>query len=79
MRAAGRMGSACFQDLDEGFLGDVDRADGFHPFFAFFLFFQQFPFAGDVAAVAFSGDIFPHGTDGFAGDDFSADGGLDGD
>jgi len=43
------------------------------------LFFEEFAFAGDVAAVTFGDDVLAHGVDGFAGDDFGADGGLDGD
>jgi len=55
--------SVRFEDLDEGFLGDVDGSDGFHPFFAFFLFFEEFAFAADVAAVALGSDVFAQGTD----------------
>jgi len=70
---------AGLEDADEGVLGDVDFADGFHLGFALLLLLEEFAFAGDVAAVAFGGDVFAHGGDGFAGDDLAADGGLDGD
>jgi len=43
------------------------------------LLFEEFALSGDVAAVAFCGDVFAHGRDGFAGDDVSSDSGLDGD
>ena len=66
-----------FQDGEEGFLGDVDLADALHAVFAFFLFFKEFAFAGNVSAIAFGEHIFANGGDGFAGDDPAADGGLD--
>ena len=44
-----------------------------------FLGFEQFFLAGDVAAVALGEDVLAERTDGFAGDDAGADGGLDGD
>ncbi len=31
-----------FQNLDESFLRNVDFADALHPFFSFFLFFEDF-------------------------------------
>ena len=64
---------------DEGFLGDADFAELFHALFALFLFFEEFALAGDVAAVAFGGDVFAEGADCRPGDDLGADGGLDGD
>ena len=69
---------SCIQDCHEGFLGDIDRADRFHPLLAFLLFSPQFPFAGDIATVAFGGDVFAKSRDGFACDDSRSDGGLDG-
>src|SRR4051812_4367361 len=36
-----------FQDLDEGFLGDVDLADALHPLLTFFLLLEEFAFARD--------------------------------
>ena len=65
-----------FEHGHEGFLGNVDGADRFHAFLPFSLFFEQFLFAGDVAAVAFGEDVFAEGGDAFAGDDATADGGL---
>ena len=43
------------------------------------MLFQQFAFAGHIAAVAFGQHIFARGFDGFAGDDFAVDRGLNGD
>ena len=67
------------QHRQKRFLRNLYAADFLHPLLAFFLFFEQFAFARDVAAVAFGDDVFAHGFDGFAGDDFRADGGLNGD
>jgi plasmid stabilization system protein ParE len=75
-RATGRT-SLRLQNFDEGFLRDVDFADAFHPLFSFFLFLEQFAFAGDVAAVAFCGDFFSQRRNAFARDDFFADRRLD--
>jgi len=36
------------EDGHEGFLGDVDGADGLHPLLALFLFVEEFAFAADV-------------------------------
>ena len=66
------------QHGEEGVLGEFDVSDLFHPTFALFLAFQEFPFAGDIAAVTFGGDILPEGFHRFAGDDLVADRGLDG-
>src|SRR6266576_4464395 len=38
------------EDREEGFLRDLDRPDLLHALLALFLFFEQLPFAGDVAA-----------------------------
>src|SRR5688572_14364696 len=65
------------QHRHERLLRDVDLADRFHPLFAFFLLLPQLPLAGDVAAVAFGGDVFSHRGLRLAGDDAAADGGLD--
>ena len=56
---------------------DVDFADLLHPLFPFFLLFPEFAFAGDIAAIAFGGDVFGDRADRFAGNDFSADRCLD--
>src|SRR5262249_25127901 len=66
-----------FQDGEEGFLGDVDLAYALHAAFAFFLFLEEFAFAGDVSAVAFGENVFADGGNGFARDDAAADGSLD--
>src|SRR5205809_1538465 len=65
------------EHLDEGFLGDVDLADAFHALFAFFLFLEQLPFAGDIAAVAFRGYVFSQRGNTFPRNNFSADRRLD--
>ncbi len=59
-------------------MGDHDLSDHLHPFFTFFLLFQQFSFARHVSAVALGGNIFSKGRYGFAGDNITADGTLDG-
>ena len=59
-------------------MGDVDFAEGFHFGLTFFLLLEEFALSGDVASVAFGGDVFAHGRDSFSRDDVSADGGLDG-
>src|ERR1700744_4177177 len=62
---------------DEGFLRDVDLAELAHLLLALFLLVEELALAGDVAAVAFGGDVFPERRDGLAGDDLAADGRLD--
>ena len=59
-------------------MGDVDAAYALHAFLAFFLFFEEFAFAADVAAVAFGDYVFANRADGFTGNYSAADGGLDG-
>ena len=58
---------------------DFDFADLHHALFAGFLFFEEFAFSRDVAAVAFGEYVFSDGIDRFASDNFAADGALDGD
>lgn len=58
-------------------MGDFYATDVFHSLFPFLLFFEEFAFSADVAAVAFGDDVFSEGFDGVGGDDFLADGGLD--
>ena len=60
-------------------MGDLDGAHHLHALFAGLLFFQEFAFPGDVAAVALGGDVLAKGADGGAGDDLAAHGPLDGD
>src|SRR5260370_16515056 len=68
-----------FQHRQERFLGDFDLADLLLAFFAGGLLGPELPLAGEVAAVALGGHILLDGSDGFAGDDASADGRLNGD
>ena len=65
---------SCLQHLNERLLRNIHRAEGFHAFFAFLLFFEQLAFARDVAAVALGRHVFSERTHGFAGDDLAADG-----
>src|SRR5581483_9934682 len=67
-----------FEHLNECLLWNVHFADAFHPFLPFLLFLQQFAFSGNVAAVAFRSYIFSQRRNRFPGDNFSADGRLDG-
>src|SRR5713101_7220485 len=71
----GRRGN--FEDREEGFLRDVNLADALHAAFAFFLFFEEFAFARNVAAVALGENVFSDGRDGFARDHAAADCRLD--
>ena len=59
-------------------MGDGYLAELLHLLFSLLLFFPQFPFAGDVATIAFGGDVLGDGSDGLARDDLTADGALDG-
>src|SRR5271166_2889735 len=72
------VGGGYLKDREEGLLRDVHLADAFHALFAFFLFFEEFAFARDVAAVALGQHIFANGGDGFARDHAAANGGLNG-
>ena len=58
-------------------MGDVDFAEGFHFCFPLFLLLEELALSGDVAAVAFGGDVLAHRGDRFAGDDIASDRGLD--
>src|SRR5277367_2181184 len=71
-------GRRYFEDGEEGFLRDVHLADALHALFSFFLLFEEFAFAGNVATVALGQHVFANGGNGFAGDDATADGGLNG-
>ena len=57
------------QDGHEGFLGDVDGADGLHALLGFLLFLEELALSAAVAAVAFGGDVFADGLDGLSRDD----------
>src|SRR5712675_913246 len=72
-------GGGYFQDGEEGFLRDIYLAYALHALFAFFLFFEELAFAGDVAAVALGQNVFANRGDGFAGDYAAANRGLNGD
>src|SRR5580658_6059763 len=66
------------QHRQEGLLRNIDLPNAFHAFLAFFLFFQEFALAGDIAAVALGNDVLADGAYGLARDHFGADGRLDG-
>ena len=52
-------GSVNLQHRQECFLWNLHRPHLLHPLFSFLLLLQQFPFTGDISAVAFRGHIFP--------------------
>src|SRR5437660_2721143 len=60
----GRRGN--FEDGEEGFLRDVHLADALHAALAFFLFFEEFAFARNVAAVALGKYVLANRRNGFA-------------
>ncbi len=70
---------ADFEDCEECFLGNLDTANAFHAAFAFLLLLEKFALARNVAAIAFRKDVLAHGRDGFAGDHFVPDRGLQSD
>ena len=49
-----------------------------HSLLALFLFFEKLSLSGDVTAVTLGCHVLADGLDGFAGDDFGTDCGLDG-
>src|SRR5262245_11510657 len=63
----------------ERLLWDLHRPHLFHPFLSFFLFLQQLPLPGDVAAIALGEHVLAERRNGFPGDDLLADGRLDDD
>src|SRR6267378_7815200 len=65
------------QHRHERFLRDLDGPDSLHPSLSFLLFLEQLALAGDVASVTLCQDVLSHRRHGFAGDDLTADGGLD--
>src|SRR6266487_1800217 len=67
------------QDREEGFLRDLHRADLLHPSLPLFLLLEEFPLAGDVAAVALGGHVLAERADGLARDHLGADRRLDDD
>jgi hypothetical protein len=54
-----QISSLCFQYFNERLLRNINFPDAFHPLFSFLLFLQQFPFTGNIAAVAFRCHVFP--------------------
>ena len=67
-----------FEEQEESFLRDFHGADHLHFFLALGLFFEEFALAGDIAAVTLGEDIFSERDDVFAGNNFTADGRLQG-
>src|SRR6185312_12331206 len=55
----------------------IDLAELPHLLLAFLLLLQKLAFAGDVAAIAFGGDVLAQGAHGLARDHLAADRGLD--
>jgi len=47
-----------------------------HALLTFLLLFQQLTLTGDVTTITLGSNVFAQGADGFAGDDFRANGGL---
>lgn len=68
-----RMVSVKFQNGEEGFLRNLDRANLLHALLTFLLFFEKFALTGDVTAVTFRCNIFTDSLDCLAGNDFSSD------
>lgn len=66
------------EDSKEGRLGKLDVADHLHALFAFLLFFKQFSFSGNVAAVAFGKNVLSDRVYRFARDDLASDRALNG-
>src|SRR5262245_49059168 len=56
------------QYVEKGFLRNVYFADALHAALTFFLFFQQFAFTRDIAAVALGENILADGGDGLPRD-----------
>src|SRR5277367_1334173 len=55
-----------FQHGEKRFLGNVYAADALHAFLAFLLFFEEFPFARDISAVALRDHVLANRADRFA-------------
>src|SRR6188474_983920 len=62
---------------EERFLRDLHRPDPLHPLLSLFLLLEQLPLPGDIATVALGKDVLAHRSDGFTGDDVTADRRLD--
>src|SRR6266566_2918143 len=70
------VGGGNLEDGEKRFLRNVHLADTLHALLAFFLFFEQLAFAGDVAAVALGENVFTDRRNRFARNHTAADGGL---
>ena len=66
------------EDGEERFLGDLDRADSLHALLALLLLLQEFSFARDIAAVAFSEHVLAARLHRRPSDDLVANRTLDG-
>ena len=66
------------QHRQERLLRHLNGSNLAHTFLAFLLFFKQFALSRHVAAVAFGRHVLAHLAHGFAGNDFGANGGLNG-
>src|SRR5882762_9534180 len=64
------------QNGEEGFLRNVHLADALHAALAFFLFFEEFAFARNVAAVALGENVLANRGHRFARDHAAANRGL---
>jgi hypothetical protein len=67
------------QNLDKGIGWDGDIANILHLPLPLFLLFQELSFARDVSSIAFSRNVFSHGTHILAGNDVSTNSRLDSD
>ena len=67
------------QNGQERLLGHFDRSDLLHALLSFFLFFEQFALARDIAAVALCRHVLADSLDGLASDDLGSDSRLHGD
>ena len=54
-----------FQDFQECFLWDLHISNLPHFLLSFLLFFQQFPFSGNIPTITLSGYVFSKGRNGF--------------
>ena len=65
-----------FKYSQKGGLWDFHVAHLAHFLLSFFLFFEQLALTGNIAAVAFGGDVFSQRRYGFAGNNIASDGAL---
>src|SRR5262249_14315795 len=76
-RAVKRLVGVHLQRGDEGFLRDLHLSELAHPLLSFLLLVEELALTGDVAAVAFRGDVFAQRTDRLARNHLAADRRLD--